>query len=300
MKLRVQAASLLLLFVAGAAQGAEVQTSGFYGEDVFGAPGDELRVSHGSDPGLRITRLEWDLGGSPFDLVFDPEQPSGGQPGELRDTVGDSGFSGDLIWSEGFFQTEPEARMVYRKLTIEFADFDSCEEIVVLADVDGEGGMGAFVSPAEFAGTTLTVTYSDGSSTRVETGTHQVAGSLAEAAISESAPEFDAIPPLLLQVNRDQLTWCAKSAVERFDVVRGALEQLDATAGDFAVATEECLVDDYIPSALTYAIDPGIGQGFWFLVRDATGPGSGSYDSGGQGQAESRDMEIALSPFACP
>ena len=293
-------ATFVTLTLYTGAFGAQVATSGTYGEDFGGAPGDELSVVHGSEPGVRIVSLFWDLRGSAFDLVFDPEQPSGGQPGEVQDVVGHSGFTGELVWGEGFFQPLPEARTVYRTLTLEFGQFDACEEIRVLVDVDRDGGVEAFVDPAEFAGATLTVTYSDGSSTHLAVGTYLDSGLTATVQISEDAPGLSAVPPLLLYVERDRLHWCADDQAERFDVIRGSLSTLRSSPGDYAVATEECLVDNSIDSSLSYVTNPGPDDGFWFLAREVVNQVNETYDSLGSGQVGSRDAGIAASGFGCP
>ena len=94
---------------------------------------------------------------------------------------------------------------------------------------------------------------------------------------------------------RDLISWCVPEAVPAFDVVRGDLASLSATAGDYSLATETCLAaaqgDPWIESLSA----PPPGGGFWYLVRDA----AGTYDTGEPSQIGSRDAEIAASGHDC-
>ncbi len=115
------------------------------------------------------------------------------------------------------------------------------------------------------------------------------------------------LPPgaeVLLTVEPAQLSWTRPSAQEAatFDVVRGDLGTLLATAGDFTPATDECLGDDVPETTLAYAVDPAADTGFWFAVRPVAADGTpGSYDAANApGQAASRDAGIDAAAPACP
>ena len=43
-----------------------------------------------------------------------------------------------------------------------------------------------------------------------------------------------------------------------------------------------------------------VGDGFFYLVRQVTPAGHGSYDAAGPGQVEGRDLEILASGSDCP
>ncbi len=74
---------------------------------------------------------------------------------------------------------------------------------------------------------------------------------------------------------------------------------LRSSQGDFSLACDECIANDYFETVLQYEPIPMPGEGFWFLVRAETEEGSGTYDSGGASQLEGRDAEIAASGLDC-
>lgn len=103
-----------------------------------------------------------------------------------------------------------------------------------------------------------------------------------------------------LTVDHDELSWSPIGAATSYDVVRGDLDLLAGSGGDFTVATEECLVNGNTTTILPYSIDPDPGFNWWILVRAARALTVLSYDSFGPGQSGTRDAEIASSGFACP
>jgi hypothetical protein len=95
------------------------------------------------------------------------------------------------------------------------------------------------------------------------------------------------------------LAWFGIPGATGFDVVRGSLDLLRSTDGDFAAATAACLADNRISAALELPAGPASAGNQWYLVRGVNCGGSGTYDSGGAGQQGSRDAEIASSGHAC-
>ena len=95
-----------------------------------------------------------------------------------------------------------------------------------------------------------------------------------------------------------QLSWSALPDATAYDAVRGELELLQATGGDFIAATVECIAHDEPSSSVTYDGDPPSGDAFWFLVRGADCNG-GPFESGGPSQVGLRDPEIESSSGAC-
>jgi hypothetical protein len=84
-----------------------------------------------------------------------------------------------------------------------------------------------------------------------------------------------------------------------YDIVRGDLESLSSTGGDFIPATDECLQNNHPDTTFPYPPDPA--EGFWFLVRRVYSVTEhGTYDTCGPSQVDSRDAEIAASGVACP
>ncbi len=105
---------------------------------------------------------------------------------------------------------------------------------------------------------------------------------------------------LALSVGPDGLAWTAPANTTSYDVVRGGLSALRASAGDFSVATEECLQNDGVGTSLPYPGAPAAGDGHWFLVRAGNECATTGYDSGAASQVGSRDLEIAAAAAACP
>ena len=105
---------------------------------------------------------------------------------------------------------------------------------------------------------------------------------------------------LELLLDPDTIFWNAQTATARYDLLRGDLNKLRGSAGDFTFATEECLANNTVDTSWPYPVNPAGGEGFWFLVREVEAGGPGSYDSNGPGQVGLRDAEINASPFACP
>jgi len=108
-----------------------------------------------------------------------------------------------------------------------------------------------------------------------------------------------AMTPTLL-LDGSVLHWNATPATTGYDLVRGNLSRLRQTGGDFSVATSQCLVNDTAGTVFTSTANPLIGGAFYYLLRPVTPSGPGSYDSGGPGQTDSRDTEIAAAGGACP
>jgi len=102
-----------------------------------------------------------------------------------------------------------------------------------------------------------------------------------------------------LSIGKPSISWSAPALAAGFDLLRGALGVLRATAGNFTAATSACLENGGSDTAGSDPASPAVGAGFWYLVRAADcADRAGSYDDGTQ-QA-GRDAEIAASPSACP
>jgi hypothetical protein len=97
-----------------------------------------------------------------------------------------------------------------------------------------------------------------------------------------------------------RLTWPAVAAATGYDVVRGGLQPLRSSGGDFSAATTDCLQNDLAATTIDEVAVPAVGQGFWYALRALNCGGSASYDSGVASQSGSRDAEIAASGQACP
>ena len=99
-----------------------------------------------------------------------------------------------------------------------------------------------------------------------------------------------------------QFFWTHLGDDYRYDILRGDLGTLRSTGGDYAAATEACVIDD-IPHGYAVSFNsggPAVGSGYWFLIRATCGGVAGTYDSLSPGQVGSRDAEIDASGLACP
>jgi subtilisin-like proprotein convertase family protein len=103
-----------------------------------------------------------------------------------------------------------------------------------------------------------------------------------------------------LVVTETELSWAPLADAISYDVVQGDVATLRSSGGDFGVATEACLGDDLAATGLLGPPDPDPGQAHWFLVRGVAVPGSMSYESFGNGQADERDAEIDGAIASCP
>lgn len=102
-----------------------------------------------------------------------------------------------------------------------------------------------------------------------------------------------------LRLEKTRLWWATSAGATSYDVVRGNLDQLRSTAGDFAspLVTQLCLGNNRVETHWVHTEAPAAGQGVWYLVRAQP---AGNYDSGAPSQSGSRDGEIAASGNACP
>lgn len=104
-----------------------------------------------------------------------------------------------------------------------------------------------------------------------------------------------------------EISWTAGGAV-RYDLVRGDLGVLRATAGNFTQALDAivpaadvCLLNDSTAVSTTDTRpDPAAGQGYFYLVRAVSGCGAGGTFDAGASQVGSRDAEIAAAAGSCP
>ena len=98
-----------------------------------------------------------------------------------------------------------------------------------------------------------------------------------------------------------RLTWIAPPYyVTDYDVVRGDLNVLLESGGDFTLATEVCLADGIQETTLDDAGVPEAGTGYWYLVRAVSDGQLFTYDSEGCHQAGSRDVGVSSASGSCP
>ena len=97
-----------------------------------------------------------------------------------------------------------------------------------------------------------------------------------------------------------RMTWTAFPDAVGYDLIRGSLQVLRATGGNFSASVNACLEDGLTASERDELETPAPGDGFWYLVRATNCGGGGTYDSGSPSQITSRDAGLLASPYTCP
>ena len=100
--------------------------------------------------------------------------------------------------------------------------------------------------------------------------------------------------------DRSSIVWASPPGATSYDIVKGNLQSLKASRGDFAISLSTCVEDDSPDNSCTDTTVPPVGQGFYYLVRTFGCGQNGTYDDGSASQVESRDPEIQMSPVRCP
>jgi hypothetical protein len=83
--------------------------------------------------------------------------------------------------------------------------------------------------------------------------------------------EVAEIRPIVTLQNPGFISWPYQGPGVTYDVVRGRLSGLRATGGNFAPASVEmsCIKDDFVNVTAADAINPPVGDGFFYLMRDS-------------------------------
>lgn len=105
---------------------------------------------------------------------------------------------------------------------------------------------------------------------------------------------------MLVAVDGDDLDWYGVFGATGYDVVRGDLQSLRASGGDYVQAVQSCVAGGVTFSAAFLSEDPSPGEFWWILGRPRFPGGPGSYDDWGPALDGPRDPGINASPNACP
>ena len=124
-------------------------------------------------------------------------------------------------------------------------------------------------------------------------------GSVSRGSAIESLCDTILPARIELTVEPDALSWTAVAGAVTYDVVRGDLEVLNDTGGDFSLATEACIADNLAVQTLDVG-DPPAGMAYWYLVRGVATTGPMTYQALYDSQVGLRDPEIAAAPSTCP
>ena len=125
-------------------------------------------------------------------------------------------------------------------------------------------------------------------------------GRYCSAACTSSPPAGSSIISVNKQVGGELVSWTLVPAATSFDLVRGTLNQLRGSGGDFTASTQACLADDQAATNFLDSSPPPAADGFWYLTRGLSCGGAGTYDEIGGTQTGSRDSEINASLNSCP
>jgi cysteine-rich repeat protein len=93
--------------------------------------------------------------------------------------------------------------------------------------------------------------------------------------------------------------WPPLAGATEYDVVRGSLNTLRSSGGNFATATTTCLADNQAATAFDDAGALTVGNGFFYLVRGTSCSGSGTYNTTSPKQVASRDPGVEAAPITC-
>jgi hypothetical protein len=96
------------------------------------------------------------------------------------------------------------------------------------------------------------------------------------------------------------VSWTLLGGAQSYDAVRGNLDTLRSSLGDFTSSTNSCLADNVVAVPVTDATVPPTGTGYWYLLRGGNCGGAGTYNESAPSQSGSRDALIAASAAACP
>jgi hypothetical protein len=107
-------------------------------------------------------------------------------------------------------------------------------------------------------------------------------------------------PLLWVSVDRASVSLASPPDATSFDLVRGDLDALQASGGDFESATIECVADDATASAFTTSLNPPAGRAFYFIARSRDGSTEETWDDGDAEQVRSRDPGLASAASSCP
>lgn len=121
--------------------------------------------------------------------------------------------------------------------------------------------------------------------------------------IADNLPAPSSVPVLALSqpvTGTARLAWIYDGGdANGFDLLRGDLDLLLGSAGDFAAGVHTCVADDIAAPTVDDTALPASGAGFWYLLRPVNCAVHGSYDSAGASQVGARDAELAASASDC-
>ncbi len=116
------------------------------------------------------------------------------------------------------------------------------------------------------------------------------------------AVRVKSLPMALTFADKATLAWPRNPGAVGYDIVSGNLSQLRAGGGNFASAVTACVARNTPGSTASVGSIPGIGNGFFYLLRYRRPGGPASYDEFPDwmgNQVGKRDAEVAASAGSC-
>jgi hypothetical protein len=108
-------------------------------------------------------------------------------------------------------------------------------------------------------------------------------------------------PMLTFHVDHGGMYWTALPGPNTYDVIRGSLNGIRNSGGDFATYTQECLDNNDSGTSLVYPSNPpSPGSVQWYMVQASNCAGKGTWNDGSAQQVANRDPGISVSTHTCP
>jgi len=109
----------------------------------------------------------------------------------------------------------------------------------------------------------------------------------------------DSCEAILLTMLGDEIYWSDHPEALGYDIIKGDLDQLLATEGDFSIAIEECVANNHDEAWVSYIGEPDSGHTWFFLVRMVGETANMTYAPMDTCDLGTRDAEIEIAPFTC-
>ena len=121
-----------------------------------------------------------------------------------------------------------------------------------------------------------------------------------DGSTDEDFPTPGYVGGLSFAAGGQQMSWGGVGLADSYDLVKGRLEDLQSSHGNFTTAISECLENNDLDTIALDSAQPSLAHGYFYLVRAIAACKTGTYDSGDASQQGLRDAEISASPLACP
>jgi hypothetical protein len=122
-----------------------------------------------------------------------------------------------------------------------------------------------------------------------------------DSTIDEGFPTPGGTSGLAFTNDKQTMNWGSVVNADRYDVVKGDLQTLRSSGGNFTSSLSNCLENDSTNTQSNDTAEPtSPGEGFFYLVRAQNDCKYGTYNTGQPSQVGGRDSEIDSSSNKCP